>query len=173
MIVKKICMKRDFKINKLLTKPYSRIDKFILSLLIMLIVMHFYFWLDYRYRYLDGFLWLTIPTKIVFVVVTISLTYLLYWNLYSKEKKLLRLQKKVFNQLYTHYKSMNESKAIKLIDDICNATIVPIEDRKPLYDKVVKYLLNYFPDYEEVQPSVTKRWKMAVIEYKKYEILND
>ena len=98
---------------------------------------------------------------------------LLYWNLHSKEKKLERLQKKVYKHLYTHYKSMNESKVIKLIDDICNATIVPIEDRKPLYDEVIKYLLDYFPDYEEVQPLLSKRWKMAVIEYKKYEILND
>lgn len=72
--------------------------------------------------------------------------------------------------MYTPYKSMNESKVIKLIDDICNATIVPIEDRKPLYDEVVKFLLDYFHDGEKVQPLITKRWKMAVIEYKKYDI---
>ena len=156
--------------NRLVTKPYSRIDRFILSLLIMLIVMHFYFLLDYQYRNLDGFLWLTIPTKIGFVVVTILFTYFLYWNLHSKEKKLSRLKKKVFKYLYIHYKSINESKIIKLIDDICNATIVPIEDRKPLYDEAVKYLIECFPDGEKVQPLLAKRWKMAIIEYKKYEI---
>lgn len=157
--------------RKYITKPNSRIDKFILSVLIMLIVMHFHFWIDYQYRNLDGFLWLTIPTNIGFGVVTICLTYLLYFNLHSKEKNLESLQNKVFKYLYTpNRNAYNESSIIKLIDDICNATIVPIEDRKPLYDEVVKYLLDYFPYGEKVQPLIAKRWKMAIVEYKKYDI---
>ena len=68
---------------------------------------------------------------------------------------------------------MNESKVIKLIDVICNPTIVPIEDRKPLYDEVVKYLLECFPDGEKVQPLIAKRWKMAIVEYRKYDIWMD
>lgn len=157
-----------------ITKYKSKIDRFILSVLIMLIVMHFNFWIDYQFRNLDGFLWLSIPTKIGFGVVTIFFTYLLYWNLHSKEKKIERLQKKVFKYLYTPNRNAeNESSIIKLIDDICNATIVPIEDRKPLYKEVVKYLLDYFPNCKEVQPLITKKWKMAVIEYKKYEIWMD
>lgn len=164
-------LRKTSQMLKLVTKQYSRIDIFILSLLIMLIVMHFYFWIDYQFRNLDGFLWLTIPTKIGFVVVTTLFTYLLYWNLHSKEKKLLRLKKKVFKYLYTpNRNAYNESSIIKLIDDICNATIVPIEDRKPLYDEVVKYLIDYFPDGEKVQPLIAKRWKMAIVEYKKYDI---
>lgn len=45
--------KKTSKMNKLVTKPYSRIDKFILSLLITLIVIHFDFWIDYQFRNLD------------------------------------------------------------------------------------------------------------------------
>ena len=159
--------------NKLVTKPNSRIDESILIVMDSIIFYHFISWILYQFRIFDRFLLVIIPIIIAFGVVIFLFTIYLYWNAYSKEKKLLRLQKKVFNQLYTHYKSMNESKAIKLIDDICNATIVPIEDRKPLYDEVVKYLIECFPDCEKVQPLIAKRWKMAIVEYRKYDIWMD
>lgn len=159
--------------NKLVTKPYSRIDESILIVMDSIIFYHFISWILYQFRIFDRFLLVIIPIIIAFGVVIFLFTIYLYCNVYSKEKKLSRLKKKVFNYLYIHYKSINESKVIRLIYDICNATIVPIEDRKPLYDEVVKYLIECFPDGEKVQPLIAKRWKMAVIEYKKYEILND
>ena len=153
-----------------ITKYKSNIDSFILSLLIVLISVNFCSWLNYQFRNLDGFLWLIIPLEFAFGVVTTFFICLLYWNLHSKEKKLESLQKKVYKHLYTHYKSMNESKVIKLIEDICNATNVPIEERKPLFDEVCKFYVDY---YNAIPGYVILMWKKAVVEYKKYEIWMD
>ena len=154
--------------NKLITRPESKIDKVILWVLIMLTVFHFNIWLGN----LDMPLWLKLLTSFGFGVMVTFFISTLYWNVHSAYKQLARLRHRTLKYLYTPYEGLKESKVLKLIEDICKATIVPIEERKPLFDDVCNFFIDFFPDHT-IPESVTLMWKKAIIEYKKYEIWND
>ena len=60
--------------------------------------------------------------------------------------------------------------APNVIDDIYKATLISIEERKPLFDVVCNI---WIEEGKEIPPFITEKWKKAVIEYKKYEIWNN
>ena len=67
---------------------------------------------------------------------------------------------------------LEENDVIKMIEHICKSTLVPIEERKTLFDEVCKYLIDNSPDHT-IPGQVSVMWKRAVVEYRKYEIEND
>lgn len=154
--------------NKLITRPESKIDKVILTVLSMLTIFHFNIWLGNLYISL----WLKLLTSFVFGLMVSFFFSTLYWNVHSEVKQLARLRHRTIKYLYTPYEGLKESKVLKLIEDICKATNVPIEKRKPLFDEVSKFYIDFFPDHT-IPGQVTFMWKRAVVEYKKYEIEND
>ena len=155
--------------NKLITRPESKVDRVILCVLVMLTVFHFNTWLEN----LDMLSGLKFLTSLGFGVMVSFFISALYWNVHSEVKQLARLRHKTLKYLYTpSYEGLKESKVLKLIEDICKATIVPIEERKPLFDDVCNFFIDFFPDHT-IPESVTLMWKKAIIEYKKYEIWND
>jgi len=154
--------------NKLITNPNSKIDSVILCVLVMLTVFHFNIWLEK----FDIFLGLKLLTSFGFGIMITFFLSRLYWNVHSEVKQLLRLRHRTFKYLYTPYEGLKGSKVLKLIEDICKATNVPIEERKPLFDDVSKFYIDFSPDHT-IPEFVTLMWKKAIIEYKKYEIEND
>lgn len=154
--------------NKLITRPECKIDKVILWVLSMLTIFHFNIWLGN----LDMSLWLKLLTSFLFGLMVAFFISTLYWNVHSEVKQLARLRHRTFKYLYTPHEGLKESKVLKLIEDICKATNVPIEERKPLFDDVCNFYIDFFPDHT-IPGQVSVMWKKAVIEYKKYEIEND
>lgn len=154
--------------NKLITRPECKLDRLILCVLTLLTIFHFNTWLDN----LDMLIWLKLLTSFGFGIMVSFFISTLYWNVHSEVKQLARLKHRTLKYLYTPYEGLKESKVLKLIEDICKATNIPIEERKPLFDDVSKYLSDNSPDHT-IPESITLRWKKAIIEYKKYEIWND
>ena len=159
--------------NRFITNPNSKIDRLFLSVLITLITMHYSWWISGQFKDMaNDYWWIWFPTIIGFgVVITFAIVYL-YWNLYSACKQLERLRHRTFKYLYTPYEGLKESKVLKLIEDICKATNVPIEERKPLFDDVCNFYIDFFPDHT-ISGQVSVMWKRAIIDYRKYEIWND
>lgn len=155
--------------NKLVTRPNCKIDRVILCVLVMLTVFHFNVWIEN----FDMSVWLKLLTSFGFGIMVTFFISTLYWNVHSAYKQLARLRHKTLKYLYTpSYEGLKESKVLRLIEDICKATNVPIEERKPLFDDVCKYYIDFFPDHT-IPGQVSVMWKRAIIEYKKYEIWND
>lgn len=163
--------------NKLLTKPYSRIDKVILLVLDMTSIMSCNVFCS---TYIDIW-WLNMIIPIVCGVIVTITTSVLYWNLYSEVHVKNRLLDKVFkygklNAPYWHLSTKEFAydlllkNAPNVIDDICKATFIPIYERKQLFDAVCNI---WTEEGKEIPPFITKKWKKAVIEYKKYEIWMD
>ena len=159
------------------TKPNSRTDKVILLVLDMASLMSCNVFCS---TYIDIW-WLNMIIVIVCGVIVTFATSVLYWNLYSEVHVEHRLQDKVlkYGKMNAPYWHMSEKefnydilveKAPKLIDDICNATLIPIERRKILFDTVCNI---WTEEGKEIPPFITKKWKKAVIEYRKYEICMD
>ena len=159
------------------TKPNSRTDKVILILLDMASLMYCNILCS---SYIDIW-WLNMIVPIVCVVIVTFTTSVLYWSLYSEVHMKHRLLEKVLkysklNTPYWHlstkefaYESLLKN-APNVIDDICKSTLIPIDERKQLFDAVCNI---WTEEGKEIPPFITEKWKMAVIEYKKYEILND
>lgn len=164
--------------RRFITKPNSKIDGFILGESITLLTMHFNWWIVGQFKdKASDYWWIWLPTAIAFgVVITYTILYL-YWNLYSPIFVEKRLKEKVADFLLVPLHGCNNiPKACKLIDEICNATIVPIEERKVLYDQMCTIWTVYgcgFYKVYSVPGFITEKWKRAVIDYKKYEIEND
>lgn len=165
--------------KRFITRPNSKIDRFILSVLITLLTMHFSWWIVGQFKdKANDYWWIWFPSIIAFgVVITFSIVYL-YWTLYSPISVEMRLKEKVADFLCVPGLGCYDiPKACKLIDEICNATIVQIEERKFLYDQMCTIWTVYgggsiYKVYS-VPGFITEKWKRAVIEYKKYEIEND
>ena len=164
--------------NKIVTKYKSLFDRTLLSVLIIEITLHFKMWLNYLFRNLDGFWWLTVPLTVLFGVVTTVFITILYWKRCSVEYAYSKILDRVlpYGKMNAPYWHMSEKefnydilvkKAPKLIDDICKATTIPIERRKILFDTVCNM---WTEEGKEIPPYIIKQWKMAIIEYKKYEI---
>lgn len=170
--------------KRFITRPNSKIDRLILSVLITLLTMHFSWWIVGQFKdKASDYCWIWFPAIIAFsVVITFAIVYL-YWILYSPIAVNIRLSEKVSSYLFVSYiPELNRNffdipKACKLIDEICNAIIVPIEQRKVLYDQMCRIWTECGGDsiYKvySVPVFITEKWKRAVIEYKKYEIDND
>ena len=161
--------------NKLVTKPYSRIDKVILIMLDMASLMNCNILCSI---YIDIW-WLNLIINFVCAVIVTFTTSVLYWSLYSEVHVKHRLLDKVlkYSKLNTPYWHLSTKKfsydallknAPKVIDAICNATLIPIDERKKLFDVVCNI---WTEEGKEIPPFITEKWKRAVIEYKKYEIL--
>lgn len=170
--------------KRFITRPYSKIDRCILNVLISLLSIHFSWWIVGQFKDMaNDYWWIYLSTSIAFsVVIAYPIAYL-YWILYSPIAVNIRLSKKVSAYLFDRYKPQlirnffDIPKACKLIDEICNAIIVPIEQRKVLYDQMCRiwtecggssiYKVYIVPGF------ITEKWKRAVVEYRKYEIEND
>ena len=163
--------------RKYITKPNSRTDNVILLALDMTSLFNCNVFCS---TYIDIW-WLSMIISIVCGSIVAFATSVLYWNLYSEVHVKNRLLVKVFkygkfNTPYWHlstkefaYESFLKN-APKLIDDICKSTLIPIDERKYLFDFVCKI---WTEEGKEIPPFITKKWKKAVIEYKKYEIWMD
>ena len=162
--------------SRYITKPNSRTDKVILFVLVMASLLNCNVFCS---TYIDIW-WLNMIIVFVCGAIVSFTTSVLYWNLYCKEHVKIRLLDNVFkycklNVPYWHlstkefaYDSLLKN-APKLIDDICKATLIPIEERKHLFDVVCNV---WTEEGKEIPGYIIKKWKMAVIEYKKYEIWN-
>lgn len=164
--------------RRFITKPNSKIDRFILGELITLLTMHFSWWIVGQFKdKANDYWWIWFPSIIAFGVVIGYTIANLYWTLCSPIFVERRLKEKVEDFLLVPERGCNEiPKACKLIDEICNATIVPIEERKVLYDQMCTIWTVYgcgFYKVYSVPGFITEKWKRAVIDYKKYEIEND
>ena len=163
--------------RKYITKPNSRTDKVILLVLDMTSLMSCNVFCS---TYIDIW-WLNMIIPIVCGSIVTFATSVLYWSLYSEVHVKNRLLVKVIkygklNTPYWHlgtkelaYDSLLKN-APNVIDDICKATLIPIDERKQLFDVVCNI---WTEEGKEIPPFITEKWKKAVIEYKKYEILND
>lgn len=170
--------------KRFITRPNSKIDRLILSVLINLLTMHFSWWIVGQFKDMaNDYWWIEIPAIIAFgLVITFAIVYL-YWILYSPIAVNMRLINNVSTYLfYSYIPELNRNffdipKACKLIDKICNATIVPIEQRKVLYDQMCRIWTvcggNSIYKVYSVPVFITEKWKRAVVEYRKYEIEND
>ena len=135
--------------------------------------MDFTWWIVGQFKdKASDYWWIWFPSIIAFgVVISFAIAYL-YWNLYSACKQLERLEKRVLLFTNTSYERLEENDVIKMIEHICKSTLVPIEERKTLFDEVCKYLIDNSPDHT-IPGQVSVMWKRAVVEYRKYEIEND
>lgn len=165
------------QIRNYITKPNSRTDKIILFVLSMASLMNCNVLCS---TYIDIW-WLSMIITLVCGVLVTFITSVLYWSLYSEVHVKHRLQDKVFKygKLNTPYWHLSTKKfsyeyllknAPKLIDDICKATIIPIDERKQLFDAVCNI---WTEEGKDIPPFITEKWKKAVIDYKKYEIWLD
>lgn len=167
--------------KRFITKPYSKIDKRIILALCLLanpIIVSYV-------NSLISIDWLKVVLTIVISIIIPCLLYYLYYRKYDKDYVNLRLSKKVSTYLFESYiPELNRNffdipKACKIIDEICNATIVPIEHRKVLYDQMCRIWTecgggsHYFVKIYTIPCFITEKWKRAVVEYRKYEIEND
>lgn len=163
--------------RRYITKPNSLTDERILIVLMMASLLNcilscstyiHIWWLNMIICFVWG----------VMVTFTISI---LYWNLYNEEHVKRRLLDKVFkygklNAPYWHLSTKEFAydtllkNAPKLVDDICKATLIPIDERKHLFDVVCNI---WTEEGKEIPPFITEKWKRAVVEYKKYEIWMD
>lgn len=165
--------------KRFITRPYSKIDRCILSVLNTLLTMHFSWWIVGQFKDMaNDYWWIWFPTIIAFsVVIPFAIGYL-YWILYGPDAVEMRLIEKVSDFLCVPGLGCYDiPKACKLIDKICNATIVPIEQRKVLYDQMCRIWTvcggNSIYKVYSVPGFITEKWKRAVVEYRKYEIEND
>lgn len=160
-----------------ITKPNSRTDKFILFVLSMTSFINCNV---FCLTYIDVW-WLNMIINFLCVVIFTLTTQILYWKLYSEVHVKHRLLGKVlkygkFNTQYWHlstkecaYDALLKN-APNVIECICKATIIPIDERKKLFDAVCNI---WTEEGKEIPPFITEKWKKAVIEYKKYEIWMD
>lgn len=159
------------------TKPNSRTDNIILFVLSMTSFMNCNILCS---TYIDIW-WLNLIISFVCVVIVTFTTSVLYWNFYNEVHVKNRLLDKVFkygklNTPYWHLSTKELSydsllkNAPNVIDDICKATLIPINERKKLFDVVCNI---WTEEGKEIPPFITEKWKKAVIEYKKYEIWMD
>lgn len=160
-----------------ITKPNSRTDNIILLVLNMAFLMICNVFCS---TCIDIW-WLNMIINFVCVVIVTYTTSVLYWNLYNEVHVKNRLLDKVVeygksNTPYWHlstnkfsYESLLKN-APNVIYDICKATLIPIDERKKLFDVVCNI---WTEEGKEIPPFITEKWKKAVIEYKKYEIWMD
>lgn len=159
------------------TKPNSRTDKVILFVLYLTNLFNCIILCS---SYIDA-LWLKIIISFVYGAIVTLTTKIFYWNSYNEAHVKHRLLCKVlkYGKLNTPYLHLSKKKlayesllknALKMIDDICKATLIPIDERKYLLDFVCNI---WTEEGKEIPPPITKKWKKAVIEYKKFEIWND
>lgn len=160
-----------------ITKPNSRTDKVILF---GLNITYFLNCNVFCSTYIDIW-WLNMIMNFVCVVIFTFTTSFLYWNFYNEVHVKHRLLCKVlkYGKLNTPYLHLSKKKfayesllknALKMIDDICKATLIPIDERKYLFDFVCNI---WTEEGKEIPPFITKKWKKAVIDYRKYEIWMD
>ena len=160
--------------RRFITKPNSKIDKLIIFALIVLEIPY----TVPLITSMTSIVWLQVVLTIVISIGTNLFPYYLYNRKYSPSFVELRLKEKVADFLCVPGLGCYDiPKACKLIDEICNATIVPIEERKFLYDQMCMIWTVYgggsiYKVYS-VPGFITEKWKRAIIEYKKYEIEND
>ena len=172
--------------SRFITKPNSKIDKRIIFAFTILANFN-----DVELiTQLISISWLKVVLTIVISIIIPCVSYFLYYRKYDKDFVNIKLSKKVAKYLdYSHFCFCGNNdmiildfdipKACKIIDEICNATIVPIEMRKPLYDKMCSIWTeygggsSYFVKVYTIPGFITEKWKRAIIEYKKYEIEND
>lgn len=160
--------------KRFITKPNSKIDKLLILISIMLSVP---VWVP-LITSITSIVWLSVVLTIVISIVTNLIPYCLYYYRYSPSFVEMRLKEKVADFLCVPGLGCYDiPKACKLIDEICNATIVQIEERKFLYDQMCTIWTRYgggsiYKVYS-VPGFITEKWKRAVVEYRKYEIEND
>ena len=160
--------------RRFITKPNSKIDKRIILALNTLA----YVVVSSISDSLFTTWWVQLILNIVIGVFVACLGESLYYIKYSPSFVEMRLKAKVADFLCVPVLGCYDiPKACKLIDKICNTTIVPIEERKFLYDEMCKIWTIYgggsiYKVYS-VPGFITEKWKRAVIEYRKYEIEND
>lgn len=170
-------LRKTSQMRKYITKPNSRTDKVILFVLSMTSFMNCNVFCS---TYIDIW-WLNLIISLVCVVIVTSTTSVLYWNLYNEVHVKNRLLDKVhkYGKLRTPYWHLSTKEfaydsilknAPNVIDDICKATLIPIDERKKLFDAVCNI---WTEEGKEIPPFITEKWKKAVIEYKKYEIWMD
>lgn len=118
--------------------------------------------------------WLVLLLDFLFVSILMFITLSLYQLRYNKNFVELRLYKKVSNYIIANYSGpaslFDIPKACKIIDEICKATIVPIEERKLLFDKMC---LVWLTEGHAVPNFIVEKWKRAQVEYRKFEIENE
>lgn len=160
------------QMRRFITKPNSKIDKRIILALCLLanpIIVSYV-------NSLISIDWLVLT--IVISIIIPCLSYYLYYRKYDVNLVEMRLKAKVADFLCVPGLGCYDiPKACKLIDEICNATIVPIEERKFLYDQMCTIWTIFgggsiYKVYS-VPGFITEKWKRAVVEYRKYEIEND
>lgn len=160
--------------KRFITRPNSKIDKLLILISIMLSI---HLWVP-LITSVTSIVWLSVVLTIVISIVTNLLPYCLYYYKYSPSFVEMRLKEKVSYFLCVPGLGCYDiPKACKLIDEICNATIVQIEERKFLYDQMCTIWTVYgggsiYKVYS-VPGFITEKWKRAVVEYRKYEIEND
>ena len=159
--------------KRFITKPNSKIDKRIIFAFTILAnfnsVEHI--------TQLISISWLKVVLTIVISIIIPCLSYYLYYRKYDVDLVEMILKAKVADFLTYLPGYYDIPKACKLIDKICNTTIVPIEERKFLYDQMCTIWTIYggcslYKVYS-VPGFITEKWKRAVVEYRKYEIEND
>ena len=160
--------------RRFITKPNSKIDKRIIFAFTLLANFN----AVELITQLISISWLKVVLTIVISIIIPCLSYYLYYIKYDENFVEMRLKEKVADFLCVPGLGCYDiPKACKLIDEICNATIVPIEERKFLYDQMCMIWTVYgggsiYKVYS-VPGFITEKWKRAIIEYKKYEIEND
>lgn len=165
--------------KRFITKPNSKIDRFILSVLSILFTMHFGWWIVGQFKDMaNDYWWIWVPAIIAYIVVITTAAFCKYGQKYSPSFVEMILKEKVADFLCVPGLGCYDiPKACKLIDEICNATIVSIEERKFLYDQMCTIWTIYgggsiYKVYS-VPGFIVEKWKRAVVEYRKYEIEND
>lgn len=165
--------------HKYVTKPNSNIDNRIL----LFFDIFAYSCVCYLLGDFNTTWWLNLILEIIIAIIIVFITLTLYYRKYNKSTVLLRLMKKVnaflndsyIPELGRHY--FDIPRACKIINEICNSTIVPIDQRKTLYDRMCQIWTvcggGYIYKVYTVPYFISERWKKAVVEYKKYEIEND
>ena len=166
--------KRISQMRRFITRPNSKIDKRIILALNIIAYINFSFTISSIFT-----TWWVQIILIIIIGVVVAFTYeSLYYIKYDPSFVKMRLEAKVEDFLCVPGLGCYDiPKACKLIDEICNATIVQIEERKFLYDQMCTIWTVYgggsiYKVYS-VPGFITEKWKRAVIEYKKYEIEND
>lgn len=165
--------------RRFITKPNSKIDNRIL----LFFNIFAYFCVSCLLCSYITTKWIELISEFIITIIIVFITVILYHRKYDQTIVILRLRNKVSAYLSDSYiieldrQYFDIPKACKIINEICNATIVPIDERKPLYETMCQiwtvcggghiykvYTVPYF---------ISERWKKAVVEYKKYEIEND
>lgn len=160
--------------KRFITKPNSKIDKRII------LALDIFAYIDVSCMLSSIFTtwWVQLILNIV-IGVFVAFTYeSLYYIKYSPSFVEMRLKAKVADFLCVPGLGCYDiPKACKLIDEICNATLVSIEERKFLYDQMCTIWTIYgggsiYKVYS-VPGFIVEKWKRAIVEYRKYEIEND